>query len=746
MSTSENGRARLGRTHADSAPWYEPPLRPPAGSPNVVYIVLDDTGFADLGCYGSEIRTPHVDRLARDGLRYNNFHTTTLCSPSRACLLTGRNHHAVGMRMLANVDSGWPSGRGHISHRAGTVAEMLRGVGYSTFAVGKWHVTPTDQINAAGPYDQWPLGRGFERFYGFMDGATDQFHPELVHDNHWVDPPGRPEDGYHLSEDLVDRAIAMVSEQLSHTVDKPFLLNLAFGATHAPHQAPQAYIDGYRGVYDEGWERIREQRFARQLASGTVPPETVLPPSNPGVPAWNDLSDGQRRVAIRLQEAYAGFLEHTDAQIGRLLDFLERAGELENTLIFLLSDNGAAMEGGPYGAVTRARFFNGVPEDDAFNLAHLDDIGSPRADNHYPWGWAQASNTPLRWYKYQTHGGGIRDPLIVHWPARITDPGAVRRQFHHVVDITPTVLDVLGIAPPEVVNGVAQMPIHGTSLAYTFTEPDTPSRKRHQHFEMFGNRAIWQEGWKAVTKHETGTDYRSDRWELYRLETDFSESHDLADTHPEKLRELVELWWSEAGRYDVLPLDDRSVELFQAPPKPGSVADRTVFTYYPQTSHVHPKAAPPTQDVSHTITAEVLREDASVDGVLLAYGNVGSGYVLFVKDNRLHYEYNYCGTRYALVTDSELPIGPVTLTFAFTRTRRLRGVAQLLVDGRVAARTVFPKTLSFISLAGLDIGRDALSPVSQSYHGEFPFRGEIRRIVYQLAQDSDRPPIEVLDD
>lgn len=746
MSIDESRRDWLGMTHGDSTPWYEPSRRPPAGSPNVVYIVLDDTGFADLGCYGSEIRTPHVDRLARDGLRYNNFHTTTLCSPTRACLLTGRNHHSVGMRMLANVDSGWPSGRGRISPRAGTVAEMLRGVGYNTFAVGKWHLTPTDQINAAGPYDQWPLGRGFERFYGFMDGATDQFHPELVHDNHWVDPPARPEDGYHLSEDLVDRAMGMLSEQISHAVDKPFLLYLAFGATHAPHHAPRAYVDGYRGVYDGGWEKIREERFARQVASGIVPPGTQLPPSNPDVPKWDDLSDGQRRVCVRLQEAYAGFLEHTDAQIGRLLDFLTRVGELDNTLIFLLSDNGAAMEGGPYGAVTRARFFNGVPEDDAFNLAHLDDIGGPRADNHYPWGWAQASNTPLRWYKYHTHEGGIRDPLIVHWPARITDPGAIRTQFHHVVDITPTVLDVLGVTPPDEVNGVPQMPVHGTSLAYTFAEPGSPGRKHHQYFEMFGNRAIWRQGWKAVTKHQPGVDYGSDRWELYHLDEDFSESRDLARSHPGKLNELVELWWSEAGRYDVLPLDDRSVELFRAPPKPGSVADRRVFTYYPETSHVHPKAAPPTQDVSHTITAYVVRDDASTDGVLVSYGNVGSGYVLFVKDNRLHYEYNYCGTRYTLVSEPELPVGALTLAFAFSRTGRFRGTARLLVDGRVTARTTFPKTLSFISLAGLDIGRDALSPVSESYRDEFPFRGQIERIVYELADDSDHSPVELLDD
>lgn len=737
---------RLGRTHDASTPWFEPPLRPPVGSPNVVYIVLDDTGFADLGCYGSEIRTPNIDRLASRGLRFTNFHTTTLCSPSRACLLTGRNHHAVGMRMLANVDSGWPSGRGRVSLRAGTVAEMLRPLGFSTLAVGKWHLTPTNQINAAGPYDQWPLGRGFERYYGFMDGATDQFYPELVHDNHWVEPPSRPEDGYHLSEDLVERAIGMVSEQISHGVDKPFLLYLAFGATHAPHHAPRAYIDGYRGAYDGGWNRIRQERFTRQIELGIVPEDTSLPPFNPGIPDWEHLSEGQRRVCVRLQEAYAGFLEHTDAQIGRLVAFLERVGELDNTLIFLLSDNGAAMEGGPYGAVTRARFFNGVPEDDAFNLAHLDDIGGPKADNHYPWGWAQASNTPLRWYKYHTHGGGIRDPLIVHWPARITDGGGLRRQFHHVIDLTPTVLDVLGVPAPEQINGVPQMPIHGISLAYTFTDPDAPGRKQHQYFEMFGNRAIWADGWKAVTKHEPGTDYGLDRWELYHLDQDFSESRDLADAHPEKLKELIELWWLEAGRYDVLPLDDRSVELFRSPPKPGSVADRSVFTYYPQTSHVHPKAAPPTQDVSHTITAHVVRADESVDGVLVSYGNTGSGYVLFVKDNRLHYEYNYCGSRYVLTSETELPVGSSALTMAFTRTGRFQGRAELLVDGTSVAEAFFPKTLSFISLAGLDVGRDALSPVSDSYRGEFPFRGAIDRIVYTLARDSDQPAAELLDD
>ena len=741
---AEQTAARIGRTYQESEPRYPEPQRPQPGSPNIVYVVLDDVGFADLGCYGSEINTPVMDRLARDGAQYNNFHTTTLCSPSRAALLTGRNHHSVGMRMLSNVDSGWPSGRGRITERAATVSEVLRDLGYNTWALGKWHVTPMDEVGPTGPFNQWPLGRGFERFYGFMEGATDQFSPELTCDNRRVDPPRTPDEGYHLSEDLVDQACNLVADQLAHAPDKPYFMYLAFGAAHAPHQAPDSYLERCRGRYRDGWEVIRRRRYERQLELGVIPADTILPPSNPDVPDWDSLSDTERRVAERLQEAYAAFLEHTDAQLGRLVDRLAEADMLDNTLIVLLSDNGAAMEGGPLGAFSRVRFFNDLPNDVEAAAARLDDIGTPRGDNHYPVGWAQASNTPLRWYKYHTHGGGIRDPLIVHWPRGIR-PGELRQQFHHVVDITPTILECVGATMPDVYRGVPQLPTHGESMKYTFGTPDADARKQTQYFEMFGNRALWHDGWKAVTFHVKGTSYDEERWELYHLDRDFSEANDLSSERPDKLRELIDRWWHEAGKYNVLPLDDRSVELFQQGPRHGTPGGRRHYIYLPQTSHIHPKAAPRTIDASYRIVALVEREGVDDEGVLIAHGDRWSGYVFYLKDNRLFHEYNFCGTRYTMSSSAAVPLGKSELTFEFERTGELQGDAALRIDGETVATCHYPQTLRFVSMAGMDVGRDALTPVSDAYHAPFTFSGRLRKLTF----DTDAPDGsdgELLDD
>jgi arylsulfatase len=737
--TATTPPGRIGRTHADSQPWYDAPARPQAGAPDVVIAVLDDVGFADLGCFGSEIRTPTADRLAAGGLRYSNFHTTTLCSPTRACLLTGRNHHAVGMRFLSNVDMGWPSGRGAITRRAATLAELLRAAGYGTFAIGKWHLAPTEDGNAAGPFDEWPLGRGFERFYGFMNGSTDQYFPELVHDNHLIDAPGRPEDGYHLTEDMIGHAIFMLSNQISLRPQKPFFLYIGLGAGHFPHQAPRDYIDSYAGVFDAGWDVIRAQRFARQMQSGLIPADTVLPSPNEGVEPWDRLSPDQRRVALRLQQAYAGFMEYTDLQLGRLTAFLERVGRLDNTLFVLLSDNGASIDCGPDGTTNVTRWFNHIPDTIERNLAEIDLIGGPESFTNYPWGWAQASSTPNKLYKSYTHAGGVRDPLIVHWPRGIRERGGVRRQFLHAIDIAPTVLELCGVTPPETFNGVPQMPLHGASVVDSFADPDAPARRDVQYFEMYGHRGIWHDGWKAVTNHRPGASFDTETWELYHLDADFAEARDLAAERPDKLRELMERWWTEAGRYDVLPLDDRRETLFKPRPKPWSVRAPSRFVYYPPIAPIPSEAAPLTTDVSHRIDVEVERE-AGDEGALVAFGNRHSGYALLIQNGRLIYGYNYCGEETVLVSDRPVPAGKARLTFVFEKTGTLKGRARLEIDGRQAGSVDIPRTLLRISLQPLQIGRSGVPPVLKRYAGRFAFTGRIERVIFELGDDREVAP------
>ncbi|MQA04152.1 MAG: sulfatase-like hydrolase/transferase [Streptosporangiales bacterium] len=738
MSSSEpHFEGRIGRTYQDSTPWWPPRNEPPAGSPNVVLVLLDDAGFASLGCYGGAVATPTLDALAQRGLRYTNFHTTALCSPTRASLLTGRNHHAVGMSIISNADSGYPSKRGAVSNHAGTIAEMLRQEGYSTLAVGKWHLAPADQTSVAGPFDQWPLGRGFERFYGFLDAATDQFYPELTYDNHPVDPPRTPEEGYHLTEDLVDHAMSFVTDQVSLAPDRPFLLYLATGAAHSPHQAPRAYLDKYRGVFDDGWDVARQRQLARQIELGIVPPDTRLPPRNPGVPAWDELSAEQQRLYARFQEAYAAFLEHTDHELGRLVAHLERLGELDDTVFVLLSDNGASQEGQHHGSVNMAFYENGATDPFDYNLARIDDIGSWRVQNNYPLGWAMAANTPLKRYKQNTHAGGVRDPLIISWPRRIRDAGGIRRQYHHVTDIVPTILEALDVPAPATIGGVPQLPVHGTSMLYTF-DADGPSHKGVQYFEMFGHRALWADGWKAVAYHERRSSYDDDVWELYHLDDDVAESRDLAAEQPERLRELVERWWAEAGRYDVLPLDDRGFAERRADSVTRREAPRArdEVRYWGGLTHVPSGAAPFVLDRSYSLTAHV-RCGAGDEGVIVACGAVGGGYSFYLKDATLYHDYNYYGEIYRVAAPVRLTAGEHVFCYAFEKTGTLAGVGRLVLDDVPVAEVKMPATSRyFMSWAGLDLGRDALSPVSPAYGGEFPFTGEIEQVTFRLGSDT----------
>jgi arylsulfatase A-like enzyme len=731
----------IGRTYRDSRPWWPDEAGPPDGAPNVAFIVLDDVGFADLGCYGSEIRTPTMDRLAAGGLRYTNFHTTAMCSPTRACLLTGRNAHSVGMGIIAEWSTGFPAYRGRLSRRAATLAEVLGANGYSTFAAGKWHLMPMDDATAAGPFDDWPIRRGFDRWYGFHGALANSWHPELFEDNHAIDPPAAPEDGYHLTDDLVDRSIGMIRDRQAVAPERPFFLYLALGAAHWPHHVPREYIERYRGRYDRGWDAVREERLARQVALGIVPEGTTLAPRNPDVRAWADLADDERRLFARMQEVYAGFVEHTDAQLGRLVAYLEAVGELDDTLIVLLSDNGSSPEGGAVGAVNARKHLQYEPETVSDNLEAIDRLGDPTTYPHYPTGWAMASNTPLKWYKKDVHAGGVRDPLIVHWPARIADRGGLRGQFHHVVDVMPTVLDLIGIAPPSEYAGVPQMPVHGTSMAYTLDAPDAPTRKPAQYFELLGDRAIWHGGWKAVARHERGADFEHDRWELYHLDADVSESRDLAAEHPEKLRELVERWWTEAGRYGALPLDDREYE--RVAERVASRA-RAVSTYYPGMARIDRFSAPDVTDRSYTIEADATISEGGAEGVLLQSGARFGGYVLYVQDGRLIHEYAFSEReRTRLASDVPVPSGRVTLRYTFRRTGRRRGIGTLSIGERDAGSAELPKTWPVVAVTGgLTCGRAGSAPVTDAFRPPFAFTGVLHRVTVTVADDAGEADAE----
>src|SRR4051794_8249924 len=586
------GRAFEGKINVDirdSVPDWSPfePPKAPDGAASVVYIVLDDVGFSAMECYGGPVPTPDIDRIVGGGGRYTPFPTTAVCSPTPACPLSGRNHTRNGMACITECASGFPNANGVIPPENGQIQEILGQQGWNTYMVGKWHLCPEAEMNLASTRRNWPNGRGFERWYGFLGAETNQWFPELVYDSHPVDPPSTPEEGYHLTVDLTDKALEFIKDAKVLAPDKPFFLYYAPGACHAPHHAPKEWADKFKGRFDMGYEAIREQTLARQKELGIVPPDTELPPLNPiGTPEtrtgpdgqpfpgvdytrpWDSLSAEERQLFSRMAEVYAGFLAHADHQIGRLLDYLEETGQRENTVVVVVSDNGASGEGGPNGSVNESKFFNGIADDIAENLAMLDELGGPRTYNHYPTGWAMAFNTPFKMWKRYEFNGGTSDPCLISWPAGMAARGELRHQYHHAVDLTPTVLDVLGVTPPETIKGHPQTPFDGVSMPYSFDEPAAPGARHTQFFSMLGSRGIWHEGWKAVTTHPTlsgWSHFNDDEWELYHVEVDRSELHDLAAEHPEKVRELVNLWYAEAGANEGFPLDDRSaLEIFVA--------------------------------------------------------------------------------------------------------------------------------------------------------------------------------------
>ncbi|MGJ4957199.1 sulfatase-like hydrolase/transferase [Bradyrhizobium sp. HKCCYLRH2015] len=734
----------IGRTIAGSRPWWPAPQQPPKGAPNILVVLFDDVGFSDFGCYGSPIRTPAIDALAAQGLRYSGFHTTAMCSTTRAALLTGRNHHSVGVGCLANFDSGYPGYRGKIAREAGTLAEMLRTHAYRNYMVGKWHVTPLTESGATGPFDGWPLGRGFDRFYGFLDAETDQYAPELVLDNTHVSPPGSYADGYHLTADLVDQTIRFIADHTADRPELPWLTWLALGACHAPHQAPREIIESYDPAFAHGWDAERAQRLARQKAMGLVPENTDLPQRNDGVKAWDAHSDDERRVFTRLQSAFAGMLDHADQHLARLLAFLDKTGQRDNTLVIVMSDNGASQEGGPLGFVNAMGPFNFKPEPVAEKLERIDDIGGPDTHSNFPHGWAMASNTPLRRYKQNTHGGGIRDPFIVSWPQRIAARGEVRHQFVHACDLVPTLLDLIGIDAPATIAGVPQMPLEGVSFAASITDPSAPSKPVPQYFEMFGHRGLWHDGWKAVAFHPTGTPFDNDKWELFHLAQDFSETHDLAAAEPERLAALVKLWWEQAEAHQVLPLDDRFGPRF-AENAARFHGARTRFTFHAGMGHVPTDVAPDVRSRDYLIEAHVEIDAEGASGVLIAHGDATSGYSLYVKDGHLVHDLNIGGRHEIVRSVGPVPAGSHRLGVRVERLRRQTepakgartGLSQytLLIDGEEAgALTTQLAFHTLISWSGLDIGHDRGSPVSD-YAAPFAFTGQLSHVTVTMQNE-----------
>ena len=729
-----NFKGTIGKTLNDSEPWFELPQHPGEDAPNIVVVLLDDTGFAQLGCYGSSIGTENIDSLAADGLQFTNFHVTPLCSPTRASLLTGRSQHAVGMRSVSNFRTGFPHMLGHITNEAATMAEIFQAEGYATFCAGKWHLAPMENCSSAGPFDQWPLGRGFDRFYGFLEGETDQFHPDLVRDNHSVQPPGKPEDGYHLSEDIVDNLLRMIADSKGVRPDRPFFAYLPFGATHAPHQAPPDYLKKYRGSFDEGWDVTRESWYQRQLELGVIPSGTQLAPRNPGVEKWDDLPQNQKLLAARLQEAFAAFLDHTDDQIGRLVSGLRDADELDNTIFVLLSDNGASQEGGPFGVMHEMKFFNGILETPDQAIENIDDIGGPHSHTNYPWGWAQAGNTPFKWYKQNTHEGGVHVPLIIHWPKGIEKKsrGSLRHQFVNVSDIAPTLFELLNIQAPEIYKGVPQIPISGHSFAHLLTDPKGISNNKVQYFENSGSRALIAGEWKAVCRHQTGADYETEQWELYKLTDDWSECNDLAESEPKKLAELQKLWWEEAEKHGVFPLDDRGFELFGArfrdlSPHPTS----RKYVYRPPMSPIPGQASAAIGGRSFDLTATITRKKND-HGVLFSTGTENSGISIFIQNERLVVDYNAFDDHSVVRSNIEIPIGYSTLRAQFRRLKR-GGEITIYVNEEPSGSIEIPLFMRMISSVGSSIGYDHGSAVSPQYESPFPFSGELHQIEIQLA-------------
>lgn len=719
----------------------------PEGAPNVLFVLFDDTGQAAWSPFGGAINMPTLQKLADNGLIYSQWHTTALCSPTRSTLLTGRNHHLTGNAAITEATDGYPGSNGRIPKQCATIAQVLQDNGWSTFWIGKNHNVPEQDVASGASRAQWPTQMGFDRYYGFLGGETNQWYPDLTEDNHFIEQPYSPEEGYHLSKDLADKAIEYIKDQKATNPSKPWYLWFCPGANHAPHHAPQEFIDKYKGKFDAGYDAYRDWVVPRMVAKGVLPKGTKitdfnpLPPniSNPGdyVRPWNELNADEKRLFSKLAEVYAGFSEYTDYQVGRIVEYLERTGQLENTVVIYAADNGASGEGSPNGSVNENKFFNGYPDELSENLKYMDKLGGPDTYEHYPTGWAAAFSAPYKMFKrYSEYAGGTCDPLVISWPKGIKARGEVRNQYHHSTDIVPTILDICGLEMPKTYNGVGQYPLSGVSMRYTFdAKPDTPTQKHVQYYAMLGSRAIWKDGWKAVALHAPLTgkgNFDKDEWELYNVNEDRSESNNLAKKYPDKLKEMIDLWFEEADKNLVLPLDDRTAVEVLGTERPSQEKPRTRYVYYPGTAPVPEGVAVSVRGRSYKIVADVEVNDANAQGVLFAHGSRFGGHSLFIKNKKLYYVYNFLGIKpeQKFISSSNISTGKHTFGAEFIREKtgdkgEQIGKLILYIDGKKVAEGPMRTQPGKFTLSGdgLCVGFDSGDVVSEEYKTPGTFKG-----------------------
>jgi arylsulfatase len=729
---------------ADWTPYT--PTKAPAGAPNIMFVLYDDTGLAAWSPFGGRINMPTMQKLADNGLTYSQWHTTALCSPTRSTILTGRNHHLNGMACITEAANGFPGQHARIPDECATIGQILQDGGWSTFWLGKNHNVPETDLASGASKKQWPLNKGFDRFYGFIGGETNQWYPDLVEGNQYVEQPYTPEEGYHLSKDLADHAISMIKDQKAGNPSKPWFMWFCPGANHAPHQAPQEYIDKYKGKFDDGYEAYREWVLPRMIAKGVLPKGTPLTPlnplptevANPGdfVRPWAELNADEKKLFSRLMEVYAGFSEYTDVQVGRIIDYLEKSGQLDNTLVFYAADNGASGEGSPNGSVNECKFFNNYPDELSENMKLIDVLGSPDTYEHYPTGWAAATSTPFQMFKrYAQFSGGTCDPLVVSWPKGIKARGEVRNQYHHSTDIVPTILEVCGLKMPKVYKGVEQYPLSGVSMRYSFdAKPEGPTTKKRQYYAMLGTRGIWENGWKASALHAPTCGkghFDKDVWELYHVDVDRAESKDLAKKHPEKLQSLIKAWLEEAETNLVLPLDDRTARDLFTIERPSEEEPRERYVYYPGTSAVPESVAVNVRGRSYKILADVEITDPNCSGVIFAHGSRFGGHALFMKDKKLHYVYNFLGIKpeQKFISPALKP-GKYTLGMEFTRESAGKnaesvGKTKLYVNDKVVAEGPMRAQVGKFTLCGdgLCVGFDSADAVSEDYKSPGKFTG-----------------------
>jgi arylsulfatase A-like enzyme len=740
---------RIGSTYVDSQPDIIALPTPPAGAPNVLLVLLDDVGFGQTSTFGGPANTPTLQRLADEGLRYNRFHTTALCSPTRAALLSGRNHHSVHTGVITEMATGFPGYDGLWPRDAASVAEILQGNQYSTAAFGKWHNTPDHELSAAGPFDRWPVGKGFDYWYGFQGGESSQWHTPLFENTAPIEPP-HDNPAWHFSEAIAEKTISWIAQQKAAAPDVPFFIYFAPGACHSPHHVPKEWADKYKGKFDHGWDRQREITLGNQKKLGLAPKNTELTPRPDSIPSWDSRSADEKRLYARMQEVFAGYLEHVDAQAGKIVEAIERMGLRDDTLIiYIVGDNGPSAEGSLTGTLNNMKTQLGLLDDVPTMLRHIDEIGGPRFENHYPVGWCWAGSSPFQWMKQvASHFGGTRNGLVMSWPKGITDRGGLRSQFHHCIDIVPTILEVAGVPEPRQVNGVPQRPIEGVSMAYSFTDKAAPSQRVTQYFEMLGNRALYHEGWVAGCLHgrlpwETagGASFDNDSWELYNIEEDFSQANDLVAKEPKKLRDLQDRFMAEAAKYNVLPLDDRFAQRADPTLRPSHIRGKTHFVYPAGTTRVGERSSPNTKNVHHSLAAEVEIPRNGAEGVLVCCGGISGGFSLFVKDNKLHWEHNYYNEIHYRVSSTEtISSGSHVLSAEIKVDKEgdfgTGGSVTLRLGKKAIGEGRFEKQVAgfFTANESFDVGCDTCSPVSDLYESPFTFTGKILRVMVDITE------------